>query len=749
MDVSIAVNKKHPTKGINIMKKQTSKVLIISNRLPVKIERQQDGLQISPSEGGLATGLGSIYNKGNNLWIGWPGIVPENQEEKDFITATLADLNLIPIFLSEEEITGYYEGFSNEVLWPISHYSPTYANYNTDNWNYYRSVNQKFADLVEQHCSNDDTIWIHDYQLMLLPQLIRQKRDKIAIGYFQHIPFPPDEVFRSIPWRNELLQGLLGADLIAFHTFNDSQHFLDACTHILGLPIYNNNLHVGGRAIYVEVYPMGIDFDKFNSLSIKTTIKERAKEIREYFNDRKIIVSVDRLDYSKGILPRIEAFEDLLIRHPEWKGNVVLYMLVVPSRDSVDQYKILKDEIDRKVGNINASYGNNDWTPIVYFYTSYAIEELVALYRAADICLVTSIRDGMNLVSKEYIACKEDTDGVLILSELAGASKELIDALQINPHSIDQIRDALFKALHMPREEQRERLDASIALVKKFNIHHWVNLFFTKLKEIKTQQGKDYARRIRAETESSIFKFYQESKKRLFFLDYDGTLIGFRNDADKAVPTHEVYAILDKIQESPNNQIVIISGRPHQTLGKWFADKDYILVGEHGVWKKYPDSNWESKSDLSNSWKSSIKRVMRKYANETAGAFIEEKEYSLAWHYRKTQPGLGQQRAQELIDSMRFLIPQHGLQLLRGEKVIEVKNREVNKGKAAISIVRDFNPDFIFAIGDDTTDEDMFIELPEDKTISIKVGSNKSTAKFYVENQEEVTKLLKTLFIER
>jgi len=730
------------------MKKQTGKVLIISNRLPIKIERQPDGLQISPSEGGLATGLGSIYNKGNNLWIGWPGIVPENQAEKDFITTTLAELNLIPIFLTEEEIAGYYEGFSNEVLWPISHYSPSFANYNTENWHFYQSVNQKFAELVGQHSNNEDTIWIHDYQLMLLPQMIRQQKENIAIGYFQHIPFPPDEVFRSIPWRNELLQGLLGADLIAFHTFNDTQHFLDACTHILGLAIYNNNLQVRGRTVYVEVYPMGIDFEKFNSLSKKQSIKSRSREIREYFNNKKIIVSVDRLDYSKGIVPRIEAFEDLLIRHPEWKGNVVLYMLVVPSRDTVDQYKILKDEIDRKVGNINAAYGNTDWTPIVYFYTSYNIDELVALYRAADICLVTSIRDGMNLVSKEYIACKEDTDGVLILSELAGASKELIDALQINPHSIDQIREALFHALHMPKDEQRERLDASLALVKKFNIHHWVNLFFTKLKEIKTQQGKDYARKIRPETQEAILKLYQRSKKRLFFLDYDGTLIGFRNDANKAVPTHEVYAILDKIQESPENQIVIISGRPHETLEKWFAGKGYILIGEHGVWKKYPGTAWKSKADLSNTWKSSIKKVMHKYANRTAGAFIEEKEYSLAWHYRKTQPGLGQLRAQELIDSMRYLIPHHGLQLLRGDKVIEVKNRDVNKGKAAISIVRNLQPDFIFAIGDDATDEDMFIELPKSNTISIKVGSKKSMAKFYVENQQEVTQLLQALFIE-
>ncbi|MCL7987961.1 bifunctional alpha,alpha-trehalose-phosphate synthase (UDP-forming)/trehalose-phosphatase [Sphingobacterium sp. lm-10] len=724
--------------------KNNNKVIIVSNRLPVKIERKEDGLVISPSEGGLATGLGSIYNEGNNIWVGWPGIIPQDEAETAFITEELRRLNLVPVFLTEEEILGYYEGFSNEVLWPICHYSPSYAVYDTDNWNTYVQVNEKFGQIVREYIDSEDTVWIHDYQLMLLPNVLRRQYEKLSIGYFQHIPFPPDEVFRSIPWRNELLLGILGADLIAFHTFNDTQHFLDACTHILNIPIRNNYLQIRGRSAYVEVYPMGIDFDKFNTLSKEPAVKERALEIKSYFKQRKIILSIDRLDYSKGIIQRIVAFEELLKNHPELRDQVVLYMLVVPSRDKVKQYKRLRDEIDRRVGNINSVYGSTDWTPIAYFYNSYPVEELSSLYVAADVCLITSIRDGMNLVSKEYIASKEETSGVLVLSELAGASKELIDAVHVNPNSVDQISHALHFALHMSEEEKLNRMNANFALVKKFNIHHWVEIFFARMKEIKIQQRKEFARKIQPENNDAIAAKFQSTTKRIFFLDYDGTLIGFHNEADKATPTDEVYELLDTLQSDPNNTVVIISGRPHQTLDKWFGNRGYTLVGEHGVWKKLPGEAWRSKSNLSDRWKPSVKRIMNKIANRTAGSSVEEKEYSMAWHYRKVQSGLGRLRAQELMDSLRYLIPHHGLQLLYGDKVIEVKNSEVNKGKAASGIVEKLQPDFIFAMGDDATDEDMFHELPAE-TVSVKVGSKKSAAKYYVDSQQDAIQLLHSI----
>lgn len=719
------------------------RTIIVSNRLPIRIERKEGELQVIPSEGGLATGLGSIYKEGGNIWIGWPGFIPETEMEKEIITEKLKELNLIPIFLTECELEGYYEGFSNEVLWPIFHYHPSYAIYDEQYWHMYEKVNTKFKDkIMEQDFIDNDEVWIHDYQLMLLPKLVREQNQKVGIGYFQHIPFPPDELFRGIPWRDQILEGLLGADLIAFHTFNDTQHFLNACTHILGLPIENNCLRAGGRNVYVEVFPMGIDYDKFNNLAQSECIQKRANEIKLFYDNKKFILSIDRLDYSKGIIERLKAFEYLLKTHPEFRNEVILYMLVVPSRDSVPKYKELHDEINRRVGQINAVYGTNEWTPISYFYNSYSEKELSALYVAADICLVTSLRDGMNLVCKEYIASKESNNGVLILSEMAGASKELIGPLLVNPNSTQQITDALCQALNMPEEEQRKRLNDSLEIVKKFNIRHWVRLFFKRLKEIKTIQQHERARRINPEIITGFLKDYDESKRNLFFLDYDGTLIGFNNNPNQATPTNELYAVLEQLQANPNNQIVIISGRPHENLAEWFSDRKCYLVAEHGAWSNYPDFKWHTKSHISTIWKYPIKHIMTKFANMTAGSIVEEKKYSLAWHYRKVQSGLGHLRAQELVDQLRYLLPHHGLQLLMGNNVIEVKNSELNKGKAAMEIVNDFKPDFIFAIGDDATDEDMFLELPTTST-TVKVGSRKSKAKYYIETQEDVLKLIK------
>ncbi|NQD69879.1 bifunctional alpha,alpha-trehalose-phosphate synthase (UDP-forming)/trehalose-phosphatase [Sphingobacterium shayense] len=718
------------------------RTIIISNRLPIRIERRDQKLHFLPSEGGLATGLGSVYKQKDNIWIGWPGFTPDSQEEEDIIREKLAEENLVPIFLSDEEIQGYYEGFSNEVLWPVFHYRLSYAVYNIDNWHSYQQVNQKFASrLEEQNISERDEIWIHDYQLMLLPNLVRKNHEQIAIGYFQHIPFPPDEVFRGIPWRDELLRGLLGADLIAFHTYNDTQHFLNSCTHILGESINNNSLDINGRNVSVEAYPMGIDFQKFDSLANSPEIRIRAKEIRDYYKDKTLILSIDRLDYSKGIIERLKAYESLLMSYPQFQEQVILYMLVVPSRDTVAQYKLLRDEIDRMVGHINAVYGSNEWIPIAYFYNSFPVEELSALYVSADICLVTSTRDGMNLVCKEYVASKVETNGVLVLSELAGAAKYLLEAIQVNPNSIEQIRDGLKQAIEMSDEEKRDRMDENIEIVKKFNIRHWVKIFFTRLRETKIQQKHEMDRRVRPVVRNAMLARYRESKRRLFFLDYDGTLVGFEKDAHRANPTEILYNILIRLQHDPANQIVIISGRKQATLQNWFNNMGLFLVAEHGAWTNYPNFKWTSKTNLSTQWKIPVKRIMDKYANRTAGASVEEKSYSLAWHYRKAQAGLGLQRAQELYGSLQYLLKQHGLQILFGDKVIEVKSSALNKGTAAMEIVTPFKPDFIFVIGDDATDEDMFVALPE-YTISVKVGNKKTDAQFYVETQKDAIALI-------
>ncbi|WP_254527078.1 MULTISPECIES: bifunctional alpha,alpha-trehalose-phosphate synthase (UDP-forming)/trehalose-phosphatase [unclassified Sphingobacterium] len=721
-----------------------SGTLIISNRLPVKIERKKSKLKFTPSEGGLATGLGSFYKENGSWWIGWPGIIPKNEKEEELIRQELKKLNLIPIFLTEKEIKGYYEGFSNAILWPLCHYRPSYVELKQEFWLSYVEVNKKFAEAALPFIEQNTRVWVHDYQLMLVPNYIRELKESCSIGYFHHIPFPPIELFKMLPWRDELLEGLLGADLIGFHTYENVDNFLDSCSGVLNLQNNINSLKINGRKELVDVFPMGIDYEKYKSQALDTETKEYSKHLKELYHNQKLILSVDRLDYSKGILQRLTAFEILLNDHPELHGQILLYMLIVPSRDQVNQYKKLRNEIDRKVGNINAVYGKPGWQPIAYFYNSLPFHALSALYVAADVCWVTSLYDGMNLVAKEYIASKQETKGVLVISEFAGASKELSDALVINPYAVHRTSRTLYDAISMEDEEKDERMHASQAIVSKFTVHHWVNLFMQRLEEIKNEQRHELARKVREKVENDIKSGYNASKKRLILLDYDGTLVGFNKNADKAVPTTEVYAVLDKLSNDPRNLVTIISGRKYSNLENWFGSRPYYLIAEHGIWSNYPNHEWHLVPGLSNSWKTEVNQILQRFTDRTPGSSIEEKSHSLAWHYRKVERAFGLRQAQELLQELRHLNQVLDLQLINGDRVIEIKNKLVNKGKAAINLANEIDPDFILCIGDDATDEDMFIALPE-HSITIKVGDKQSHAKYYVENNKEVLQLLASL----
>lgn len=720
-----------------------NKTIIISNRLPVKITEQNGEYILRPSEGGLATGLGSVYKDGNNIWIGWPGIEvpPERQRE---VTRKLASLNLIPVFLTNEEINLYYEGFSNEVLWPVFHYLVTYANFDQVYWDFYKQVNDKFRDVVIQNIKDGDTVWVQDYQLLLLPYSIRMERPAVTIGFFQHIPFPSYEIFRLIPWREELITGMLGADLLGFHTFDDVRHFLSAVSRLSSSKMDDNVIIYKNRHIVVEAFPMGIDYDKFENLTKHAKVARYSAAFKESQKNLKIILTIDRLDYSKGIIQRLQALELLLQLHPEYIEQVVLYMIVVPSRDTVPQYRELRDRIDQLVGNINSRFRTMNWVPVHYFYKSFSVEFLSALYSTSDIGLVTPMRDGMNLVSKEYVASRTNNDGVLILSEMAGASKELNDALIVNPNNIGEIMRAIVQAIDMPLEEQIARMSSMRHIVKKFNINLWVKNFMDKLSEVKQLQQSMLTKYVAQSIKDKLSRAYVASRDRYIFLDYDGTLVGFQGDIDKASPDQELYDIIARLSADPANRIIIISGRRYETLQKWFGHLNLGMIAEHGAWQKQLNEEWKSLPLLTDKWKQEVKTVLDTYTDRTPGSFVEEKSYSLVWHYRKVEKGLGELRAGEIVNHLRMAIADKGLQMMEGNKVIEFKNIEVNKGKAALNWLHNNNPDFILALGDDHTDEDIFKALPED-AYTIKVGSNISAARYYLRDYREVRELLKTL----
>jgi trehalose 6-phosphate synthase/phosphatase len=419
-------------------------------------------------------------------------------------------------------------------------------------------------------------------------------------------------------------------------------------------------------------------------------------------------------------------------------------MIVVPSRDNVPQYIALRDEIDKLVGGINARFRTINWHPVHYFYRSFPIETLSALYNFADICLVTPMRDGMNLVSKEYVASRTQNNGVLILSEMAGASKELIDALIVNPNNIGAITRAIEEALIMPLPEQYRRMKQMRQVVAKFNISHWVKLFMDRLQEVKQIQQSMLARRLSQDMQLHVQRAYKKAGKRAIFLDYDGTLVGFNVNIDLASPDQELYHLLRSLTADPANEVIMISGRKHETLSEWLGHLRLDLIAEHGAWQRKQGGKWHKLPGLNDQWKQEIYPILDTYTDRTPGSFIEEKSYSLVWHYRKVEAGLGELRANELMGTLRYYTSDKGLMVLPGDKVIEVKNVEINKGRAAVGWLHDNDFDFVMAIGDDHTDEDIFKALPED-AITVKVGSQVSAARYYLRNFKEVRQFLTTL----
>ncbi|MGB5556201.1 MAG: bifunctional alpha,alpha-trehalose-phosphate synthase (UDP-forming)/trehalose-phosphatase [Flavobacteriaceae bacterium] len=731
-----------------------SKTIIISNRLPVQLQISNGSITAVPSVGGLATGMKSVHAGGESLWIGWSGLTDEEipEELSGDIDKALAQHGCSKVKLSAAEVDGFYFGFSNRTIWPLFHYFLEYSEFEFASWEIYKNVNQKFADAILEKANDDDIIWVHDYQLMLVPQMVREKRPNIAIGFFLHIPFPSYEIFRTMPWREEVLQGLLGADLIGFHTYDYERHFLSSVRRLLGLEVSFNDIYLENRVIKADSFPMGIDYKKFRDAALehKKRDPDKLSELQKRLNkhkaadpEAKFFLSIDRLDYSKGIAKRLNAFEYFLNKYPQYKEKVRLIILAVPSRSNVPQYQLLKREIDELVGRINGEFSTVSWTPIWYFYRSMPFENLIDLYTSCDIAWLTPLRDGMNLVAKEYIATRTDKTGVLILSEMAGSANEMSESLLINPNNFEQIANSLSDAINMPLEEQQTRNAQLQKRLERYNVERWANDFMNSLKEQNDRDAANISKRMTENRLNSVLERYKKAKKRLLFLDYDGTLAGFHVDPQKAGPDEELYDFLDALQKQEGTTLFLISGRDKDTFTRWFLPKKYNMIVEHGVWISREGEEFKLLENVKNDWMEKIRPVLESFVDRTPGSFIEEKNYSLAWHYRKTDPDFGNLRASELSTVLTSLIGTDDLSVLNGNKVMEVKSSNVNKGRASMRMLGEDDYDFVFAIGDDWTDEFMFQELPEN-TVTVKVGRQKTSAKYFVENTAKVRELLKS-----
>lgn len=724
------------------------KLVIVSNRLPISVSKENGEIVLKPSSGGLATAMSSLEaDLTKRVWIGWPGISSEQltKGERATVTRKLKELGCVPVFLSGNQVKNFYEGYANDTLWPLFHYFQSLANYANDYWSAYKSVNKLFASVVAKHTPANARIWIHDYHLMLLPDMVRKTTNASSIGFFLHIPFPSFEIFRLLPNRKDILEGLLGADLIGFHTYDYARHFISSTLRTLGRESHHGTILLDDRTVSVDAFPIGIDYNKFTTATLDKNVKKERDILSERYGTQKLILSVDRLDYSKGIPSRLKAFEEFLEQNPHYHKKVSLIIIAVPSRTEVQTYRELRESIEQTVSRINGAYSTVDWTPISYQFQNIPFEQLVALYSKADIALVTPLRDGMNLVAKEYVACKQRDPGVLILSELTGAADELQEAICINPNDSASIVKAIKSALTMSKRAQKKRMHAMQGRISQYTAQRWANDFMEQLDTAKQMQDGRSDKMLTPDDKKKIIDKFKQAKSRAVLLDYDGTLTNFVNTSDptKAAPSKQLLALLKRLAESPNTDLWIISGRTRAAMEQWFGKTTFNLVAEHGSWVRQ-DGEWAQGLFSFQEHKSRIKPLLERYAERTPGAHIEEKNFAFVWHYRNVSPELAYARNSSLKHDLNTLLAGTEIGIYSGNKIIEIKPRTIRKSTIVNEIIDSNPPEFVLCAGDDYTDEDMFASLP-DTAFTIRVGIHDTNARFQVSSVEKLRALLKSL----
>jgi trehalose 6-phosphate synthase/phosphatase len=720
-------------------------LVIVSNRLPVSVKKEHGKLSYHSSVGGLATGLGSYAKNKKNIWVGWPGVASDDLTEKDRreITEALQKENCYPVFLTKRQLELFYNGYSNSVLWPLFHdrkvSEETFRSLATY-WKAYEKVNALFAEVVLALSQPGHNIWIHDYQLLLLPQILRAERPKDKLGFFLHIPFPAVKKFSTLPQWQLLIQGMLGADVIGFHTQSYTNNFLDA-TNYTGVGIVERNkIVLSNRVVRVTDFPIGIDYEKYVAARKSPAVMKELAKLRVKYRGKRVILTVDRLDPAKGLVERAVAYNTLLAENPELRRKVTMVMLVVPSRTAIKEYADLKKELERQIRQTNKTYGTALWKPIQYHYTALPFARVTALYRRADVAFIAPLRDGMNLVAKEYIASKPSQRGVLVLSKTAGAAEQLKDAIMVDPGRPQTLVKGLKKALSMPPKEFKRRTKKMQDQIAETNIQRWAGSFVKTL-SLDNAARPHRAHALTAKRRALFITSYHLAKNRLLLLDYDGTLVPFHDDPDHAAPSPELKKLLRKLAKDPRTTVVIISGRSKEDLGKWFKNTSMILVAEHGAFMKKPGHNWQTTiNDEDLTWKSLVLPALEKHAKRAPGSFVEQKDVSLVWHFRKSSPYHAHKELVVLQRALKSISKRLKLELRQGNKILEIRPDTLHKGTVIGELLKD-NPDFVLALGDDYTDEDIFTTLPE-TAYTVKVGHGRTAARYRISGIRTVQEFL-------
>ena len=715
-------------------------MIVVSNRLPVDYELGPDGqIRWKSSPGGLVTALEPVMRAADGAWIGWTGVADRELDpfEHDGIS-------IIPVPLSSQDLEEYYEGFSNDTIWPLYHDVIAPPSFHREWWDAYVRVNRRFAEAAARAASDGAVVWVQDYQLQLVPRMLRENRPDLVIGFFNHIPFPAYGIYSQLPWRRQVLDGLLGADVIGFQRAADAGNFSRAVRRLFGYSTRGTVIDVPdvdgeSRRVVARHFPISIDAAGFEEIARRPGVQARSREIRESLgNPETIMLGVDRLDYTKGIRHRMKAFGELLRDGRLQVEDATLVQVASPSRERVETYRQLRDEIELAVGRLNGDYSTLGHQAIAYLHHGYPREEMVALYLAADVMLVTALRDGMNLVAKEYVACRFDEDGVLLLSEFTGASDELRQAVLVNPHDIEGLKDAMVEAIRMPRRERARRMRALRRRVRENDVANWSASF------LETLTGAGIIAPGVPDTLQAAIGRLASTERLLVALDFDGTLAPLVDRPEDARATDRARAAIERLAGVEDTRVAIVSGRALDSLGEVASPPTgTLLSGSHGVELKLDTGPIQI--DLRENELEKLDRlsaIVEGVADGTSGAWIERKPAGLALHTRRMKgtDGLAlQQDAREQVAAELL-----GITVRTGKAVLEFAVRSSDKGESLSRLRQHVGATAVIYVGDDVTDEDAFATL-DAADVGVKVGQGKSIATYRVRSPEDVAVLLEQL----
>ncbi|XP_025832646.1 alpha,alpha-trehalose-phosphate synthase [UDP-forming] [Agrilus planipennis] len=751
----------------------TGSMIVVSNRLPFVLKRNEEGkLERTASAGGLVTAVAPVVINTNGLWVGWPGIhledpnepIPESRPDDITPTAGLKSEKVVTVQVDPVKFDDYYNGCCNATFWPLFHSMPDRAIFRGDKYKAYTEVNKEFADrtfealkrLVKSGEAENEPplIWIHDYHLMLAANWIRQTAEEeevpCKLGFFLHIPFPPWDIFRLFPWADEILQGMLGCDMVGFHITDYCLNFVDCCQRSLGCRVDRKNLLVehGGRTVRVRPLPIGIPFDRFVELA------HTAPKLLS--TNQKIILGVDRLDYTKGLVNRLKSFETLLEKHPEHKEKVSLLQIAVPSRTDVKEYQELKEEIDQLVGRINGRFTTPNWSPIRYIFGCVSQDELAAFYREAYVGLVTPLRDGMNLVAKEFVACQINTPpGVLIVSPFAGAGETMHEALICNPYEIDSAAEVIHRALTMPEDERILRMNYLRRREKLNDVNYWTKSFLSAMGSLSAQEDHDEVGAITMpqvtldDFDEYLSKYIGNTHKLALLLDYDGTLAPIAPHPDLAIIPQETKNVLQRLSNLPDCYIAIVSGRNVHNVKEMVGIEGITYAGSHGLEILHPDGS-KFVHPMPTEFKGKVEDLLKNLQEKVCkdGGWVENKGALLTFHFREVPVNI----RNDLAAKAKKLIEEAGFKAGKAHCAIEARPPvQWNKGRASIYILRTaFGVDWserirIIYCGDDVTDEDAMQAL-KGMAATFRVTSSsitKTSAERRLPSTDSVLTLLK------